>query len=73
MISKYNRVITSSLLALRKLITTLPANQIEDLKEPLKTLLKDGKFWKHGKTTITSVYFQQNLLPIVLFKSLFIL
>jgi hypothetical protein len=53
-------VITSSLLAIRKLITTLPANQIEDLKEPLKTLLKDGKFWKHGKTTITSVYFKQN-------------
>ena len=69
MINKYNRVITSSLLAIRKLITTLPANQIEDLKEPLKTLLKDGKFWKHGKTTITSVYFKQNLIPIISFKS----
>ena len=55
MINKYNRVLTSSLLALRKLLTSLPTNQIEDLKEPLRTLLADGKFWKHGKSTILSV------------------
>ncbi|XP_076078517.1 E3 ubiquitin-protein ligase listerin-like isoform X2 [Mytilus galloprovincialis] len=55
MVNKYNRVLTSSLLALRKLITVLPANQIEDLKHLMNTLLKDGKFWKHGKSTITSI------------------
>lgn len=55
MVSKYNRVLTSSLLALRKLITSIPANQIEDLKEPLRNLIKDGKFWKHGKATVITI------------------
>ncbi|XP_052088236.1 E3 ubiquitin-protein ligase listerin-like [Mytilus californianus] len=55
MVNKYNRVLTSSLLALRKLITAIPANQIEDLKHHMQNLLKDGKFWKHGKSTITSI------------------
>lgn len=62
MVNKYNRVLTSSLLALRKLITVLPANQIEDLKHLMNTLLKDGKFWKHGKSTITSVSGSTNAL-----------
>lgn len=53
--NKYNRVITSSLLAIRKLLTSLPSNQISSLSETMDNLLKDPKFWKHGKSQVISV------------------
>ncbi|KAJ8315834.1 hypothetical protein KUTeg_007984 [Tegillarca granosa] len=53
--NKYNRVLTSSLLALRKLITAIPANQQKDLKEQLNCVLNDSKFWKHGKSSVIIV------------------
>ena len=53
--NKYNRVITSSLLALRRLLTTLPASQVEGLTTQVNQLLADSKLWKHGKSPITSV------------------
>ncbi|XP_053396155.1 E3 ubiquitin-protein ligase listerin-like [Mercenaria mercenaria] len=53
--NKYNRVLTSSLLAVRKLLSSLPANEIESLKQPITTLLDSAKFWKHGKSKINMV------------------
>lgn len=53
--NKYNRVMTSSLLAIRKLLTSLPSNQISSLSETMDNLLKDPKFWKHGKSQVISV------------------
>lgn len=54
--NKYNRVITSSLLAIRKLLTSLPSNEISSLSETMDNLLKDPKFWKHGKSQVISVW-----------------
>lgn len=54
--NKYNRVMTSSLLAIRKLLTSLPSNQISSLSETMDNLLKDPKFWKHGKSQVISVW-----------------
>ncbi|XP_033741541.1 E3 ubiquitin-protein ligase listerin-like [Pecten maximus] len=53
--NKYLRVMTSSLYALRKLLTSLPVNQIEALTDSLDILLKDSKFWKHGKSPTASI------------------
>ena len=53
--SKYVRVVTCSLLAVRKLLQCLPADQASTLTEQLKTLLKDPKFWKHGKHKVNMV------------------
>ncbi|XP_062615887.1 E3 ubiquitin-protein ligase listerin-like [Saccostrea cucullata] len=53
--NKYNRVLTSSLLALRKLLTALPADQLTSLSDKMDSLLKDPKFWKHGKSQVISV------------------
>ena len=53
--NKYNRVVTSSLLALRKELTSLPSNQTSSLSECMDNLLKDAKFWKHGKSQVISV------------------
>lgn len=54
--NKYNRVMTSSLLAIRKLLTSLPSNEISSLSETMDNLLKDPKFWKHGKSQVISVW-----------------
>ncbi|KAL4232926.1 listerin E3 ubiquitin protein ligase 1 [Mactra antiquata] len=53
--NKYNRVLTSSLLAIRKLVSSIPANQIESLKSQLTGLLDNQKFWKHGKSKVNMV------------------
>ncbi|KAK3098056.1 hypothetical protein FSP39_015648 [Pinctada imbricata] len=53
--NKYNRVLTSSLLAFRKLLTSLTSEQIQDLTGQLDQLLSDPKLWKHGKSSILSV------------------
>jgi len=52
---KYQRVVTSSLLGLRKLLTSLPVTEIESITELLSDLLSDNKFWKHGKSATISV------------------
>lgn len=53
--NKYLRVMTSSLYALRKLLTSLPANHVESLYESLDILLKESKFWKYGKSPTPSI------------------
>ena len=53
--SKYVRVITCSLLAVKKLLQGLPADQAATLTEQLKALLEDPKFWKHGKHKVNMV------------------
>jgi len=53
--NKYNRVLTASLLAIRKLLSNIPANQMESCKTALATMLDNGKFWKHGKSKVSSV------------------
>ncbi|XP_074070053.1 E3 ubiquitin-protein ligase listerin isoform X2 [Macrotis lagotis] len=47
--AKYYRILTSSLLALKKLLCMLPPNEIASLEEKLKPLLSQNKFWKFGK------------------------
>ncbi|KAM6223493.1 E3 ubiquitin-protein ligase listerin [Rhynchocyon petersi] len=59
--AKYYRVITSSLLALKKLLCLLPENEIDSLEEKFKFLLSQNKFWKYGKHNIPqirSAYFE---------------
>ena len=53
--NKYTRVLTCSLLAMRKLLQSLPPDQLESITEPLKNMLEDPKFWKHGKHKVNMV------------------
>ncbi|XP_060079662.1 E3 ubiquitin-protein ligase listerin-like [Ylistrum balloti] len=53
--NKYLRVMTSSLYSLRKLLTSLPVNHIESLRDSLDVLMKDSKFWKYGKSPTASI------------------
>ncbi|KAK9402169.1 E3 ubiquitin-protein ligase listerin [Crotalus adamanteus] len=53
--AKFHRVITSSLLSLKKLLCMMPNNEIKSLEERLKTLLSQNKFWKYGKDNIAQV------------------
>ncbi|ETE73486.1 E3 ubiquitin-protein ligase listerin [Ophiophagus hannah] len=50
--AKFHRIITSSLLSLKKLLCMMPSNEIKSLEERLKTLLSQNKFWKYGKHNI---------------------
>uniref|UniRef100_A0A8C6XTX6 E3 ubiquitin-protein ligase listerin n=1 Tax=Naja naja TaxID=35670 RepID=A0A8C6XTX6_NAJNA len=53
--AKFHRIITSSLLSLKKLLCMMPNNEIKSLEERLKTLLSQNKFWKYGKHNIAQV------------------
>uniref|UniRef100_T1E3L6 E3 ubiquitin-protein ligase listerin n=1 Tax=Crotalus horridus TaxID=35024 RepID=T1E3L6_CROHD len=53
--AKFHRVITSSLLSLKKLLCMMPNNEIKSLEERLTTLLAQNKFWKYGKHNIAQV------------------
>ena len=53
--NKYNRVLASSFLALRKLLNCLSKNDLIGLEDSLSTLLSDPKLWKHGKSKISMV------------------
>ncbi|KAL3881947.1 hypothetical protein ACJMK2_028330 [Sinanodonta woodiana] len=53
--TKYNRVLTGSFLALRKVLLSIPASQQESLTDNLKALLEAGQFWKHGKSKVNMV------------------
>uniref|UniRef100_A0AAY4AGR4 E3 ubiquitin-protein ligase listerin n=1 Tax=Denticeps clupeoides TaxID=299321 RepID=A0AAY4AGR4_9TELE len=47
--AKYVRLLTSSLLALKRLLTHLPHQERESLRERLGQLIAPGKFWKYSK------------------------
>uniref|UniRef100_A0A672KMM1 E3 ubiquitin-protein ligase listerin n=1 Tax=Sinocyclocheilus grahami TaxID=75366 RepID=A0A672KMM1_SINGR len=47
--AKYIRLLTCSLLALRRLLNILPEQERELLKERLTQLITQGKFWKYSK------------------------
>ncbi|XP_073685432.1 E3 ubiquitin-protein ligase listerin [Garra rufa] len=47
--AKYIRLLTSSLLALKRLLTVLPEQDREVLQERLTQLITQGKFWKYSK------------------------
>ncbi|XP_019585436.2 E3 ubiquitin-protein ligase listerin [Rhinolophus sinicus] len=59
--AKFFRVVTCSLLALKKLLCLLPDNELDSLEEKFKSLLSQNKFWKYGKHSIPqirSAYFE---------------
>ncbi|XP_044298639.1 E3 ubiquitin-protein ligase listerin [Varanus komodoensis] len=59
--AKYVRILTCSLLALKKLLCMLPSNENSLLVEKLKPLLSPNKFWKYGKHNtpqVRSAYFE---------------
>ncbi|XP_053165483.1 E3 ubiquitin-protein ligase listerin [Hemicordylus capensis] len=47
--AKFFRILTCSLLALKKLLCMLPSNENSCLEEKLKLLLSQSKFWKYSK------------------------
>uniref|UniRef100_A0A671LR43 E3 ubiquitin-protein ligase listerin n=1 Tax=Sinocyclocheilus anshuiensis TaxID=1608454 RepID=A0A671LR43_9TELE len=47
--AKFIRLLTSSLLALKRLLSILPEQDRELLKERLTQLITQGKFWKYSK------------------------
>ncbi|KAF7701263.1 E3 ubiquitin-protein ligase listerin [Silurus meridionalis] len=47
--AKYVRVLTSSLLALKKLLMSLSTSDLEALSEQLAHIVSQGKFWKYSK------------------------
>ncbi|CAL1535302.1 unnamed protein product [Lymnaea stagnalis] len=54
--AKYERVVSSSLLAFRKLITILPADTVTTfMSEHIDALLSSSAFWKHTKSTTISI------------------
>ncbi|XP_029435039.1 E3 ubiquitin-protein ligase listerin [Rhinatrema bivittatum] len=53
--AKYFRVVTSSLLALKKLLCMLPVNESSSLEEKLKYLVSQSKFWKYSRHKIAKV------------------
>uniref|UniRef100_A0A2K5J1C8 E3 ubiquitin-protein ligase listerin n=1 Tax=Colobus angolensis palliatus TaxID=336983 RepID=A0A2K5J1C8_COLAP len=59
--AKFYRVVTCSLLALKKMLCLLPDNELDSLEEKFKSLLSQNKFWKYGKHSvpqIRSAYFE---------------
>lgn len=59
--SKYFRVVTCSLLALKRLLSMLPSGENSFLQEKLAHLLSQSKFWKYSKhqsPNIRSAFFE---------------
>ncbi|XP_069746128.1 E3 ubiquitin-protein ligase listerin isoform X2 [Narcine bancroftii] len=59
--SKYLRLVTSSLLAMKKLLDLLPENESKVLKDRLMKALSQSKFWKyckHKNPQIRSAFFE---------------
>ncbi|XP_056415439.1 E3 ubiquitin-protein ligase listerin [Hyla sarda] len=59
--SKYFRVVTCSLLALKRLFSMLPSSENDALQDRLAHLLAQSKFWKYSKhqsPTIRSAFFE---------------
>ena len=57
--NKYVRVVTCSLLAVRKLLQNLSAEQTAALYEQLTVIMEDPKFWKHGKHKVNMVWYSK--------------
>ncbi|GAB1300405.1 E3 ubiquitin-protein ligase listerin [Apodemus speciosus] len=53
--AKFHRVVTCSLLALKRLLCFLPNNELDSLEEKFKLLLSQNKFWKYGKHSVPQV------------------
>ncbi|XP_074853382.1 E3 ubiquitin-protein ligase listerin isoform X2 [Carettochelys insculpta] len=53
--AKYFRILTCSLLALKKLLCMLPQNETHSLEEKLIPLQSQHKFWKYGKHSVPQV------------------
>uniref|UniRef100_A0A8C5TGQ1 E3 ubiquitin-protein ligase listerin n=1 Tax=Malurus cyaneus samueli TaxID=2593467 RepID=A0A8C5TGQ1_9PASS len=53
--AKFFRILTCSLLALRKLLSLLPKKELDSLEEKLKSLLSQNKFWKYSKHNVPQV------------------
>ncbi|XP_012619918.2 E3 ubiquitin-protein ligase listerin [Microcebus murinus] len=53
--AKFHRVITCSLLALKKLLCLLPDSELESLEEKFRSLLSQNKFWKYGKHSVPQI------------------
>ncbi|KAM8821516.1 E3 ubiquitin-protein ligase listerin [Eudromia elegans] len=53
--AKFFRILTCSLLALKKLISMLPKKEVHLLEEKLMSLLSQNKFWKYSKHSIPQV------------------
>ncbi|XP_042644321.1 E3 ubiquitin-protein ligase listerin [Tyto alba] len=53
--AKFFRILTCSMLALKKLISMLPKKEMHSLEEKLKSLLSQNKFWKYSKHNIPQV------------------
>ena len=53
--AKFHRVVTCSLLALKKLLCLIPEHELGSLEERFKSLLSQNKFWKYGKHSVPQV------------------
>nr|XP_002190030.4 E3 ubiquitin-protein ligase listerin [Taeniopygia guttata] len=53
--AKFFRILTCSLLALKKLLSMLPKKEMHSLEEKLMSLLSQNKFWKYSKNSISQV------------------
>ncbi|XP_053792015.1 E3 ubiquitin-protein ligase listerin isoform X1 [Vidua chalybeata] len=53
--AKFFRILTSSLLALKKLLSMLPKKEMHSLEEKLMSLLSQNKFWKYSKNNVSQV------------------
>ncbi|KAM9020815.1 E3 ubiquitin-protein ligase listerin [Ara ararauna] len=53
--AKFFRILTCSLLALKKLLSMLPKKDVHSLEEKLMSLLSQNKFWKYSKHNIPQV------------------
>ncbi|XP_051006332.1 E3 ubiquitin-protein ligase listerin [Acomys russatus] len=53
--AKFHRVVTCSLLALKRLLCFLPNNELDSLEDKFKSLLSQNKFWKYGKHNVPQV------------------
>lgn len=55
--AKFFRILTCSLLALKKLLSMLPKKEMQSLEEKLMSLLSQNKFWKYSKHSVPQVTF----------------
>ncbi|XP_062478134.1 E3 ubiquitin-protein ligase listerin [Pezoporus occidentalis] len=53
--AKFFRILTCSLLALKKLLSMLPKAEVHSLEEKLMSLLSQNKFWKYSKHNMPQV------------------
>ena len=49
--SKYQKMVSATLLAWRALMSALRPDQLAELTTPIKAVLDHAKLWKHAKST----------------------